>query len=68
MLLELHETYTITVLKEIKDIDEKVATEILKGSFVNDLCELTNEYTKVNNTLKKCIHYRIRMWSAYRTK
>ena len=53
MLLELHETYTITVLKEIKDIDEKVATEILKGSFVNDLCELTNEYTKVNNTLKK---------------
>ena len=53
MLLELHEKYTIAGLKELNDIDEKVATEILKGSFVNDLCELTNEYTKVNNTLKK---------------
>ena len=53
MLLELHEQYTIDVLKKIDNIDEKVATEILKGSFVNDLCELTNEYTKINHTLKK---------------
>ena len=56
MLLELHEKYTIAGLKDLNDIDEKVATEILKGSFVNDLCELTNEYTKVNNTLKKYLN------------
>ena len=53
MLLELHEQYTIDGLKKIDNIDEKMAIEILKGSFVNDLCELTNEYTKVNNLLKK---------------
>ncbi len=58
MLLELHEEYTMDGLKNIDDIDEKMATEILKGSFVNDLCELTNEYTKVNNTLKKYLQKR----------
>lgn len=53
MLLELHEKYTIAGIRQANNIDEKIATEILKGSFVNDLCELTDEYTKVNNTLKK---------------
>jgi len=53
MLLELHEKYTIAVLSQIDNIDEKIATEILKGSFVNDLCELTDGYTKIKNTLKK---------------
>lgn len=53
MLLELHEKYTIDGLKQIDAMSEDIANEILKGSFVNDLCELTNEYTKVNNILKK---------------
>ena len=58
MLLELHEQYTIDCLKKIDNIDDKMAIEILKGSFVNDLCELTNEYTKVNNLLKKYLQKR----------
>ena len=58
MLLELHEKYTIDGLKQIDNIHDKMATEILKGSFVNDLCELTDEYTKVNNTLKKYLQKR----------
>ena len=53
MLLVLHEKYTISALHKFDGINEEIANEILKGSFVNDLCELTNEYTKVNNILKK---------------
>jgi hypothetical protein len=58
MLLGLHEKYTIEGLEQIDDIEDKIAIEILKGSFVNDLCELTNEYTKVNNTLKTYLQKR----------
>lgn len=58
MLLELHEKYTISALVQIDGIDKEVANEILKGSFVNDLCELTNEYTKVNNILRKYLKAR----------
>lgn len=55
MLLELHDEYTYQALSEITNIDKRKAKEILKGSFVNDLCELTNEYTKINNSLDKYI-------------
>ena len=48
MLLELHCEYTYQALSEITNIDKEKAKEILKGSFVNDLCELTNKYTKIN--------------------
>lgn len=55
MLLELHCEYTYQALSEITNIDKEKAKEILKGSFVNDLCELTNKYTKINNSLDKYI-------------
>ena len=55
MLLVLHEKYTISALHKFDGINEEIANEILKGSFVNDLCELTNKYTKINNSLDKYI-------------
>lgn len=55
MLLKLHDEYTYRVLKKFDNLDKKKAKEILKGSFVNDLCELTNKYTVINNLLNKYI-------------
>lgn len=53
MLLDLHERYTLDVLQKIDGISENIAIEVLKGSFVNDLCETTEEYIEINHLLDK---------------
>lgn len=55
MLLELHDEYTYQALIQITDLDRNQSKEILKGSFVNDLCELTNEYTNIKNSLDRYV-------------